>query len=759
MADPTNPNDPNNPFLDLIDGLPGVTTEITEKVKKLGDVVVDATAKANLYNNTQETTKDLFSGLESLVNKAGDALSKLGSDISSDATLFSALSVGLTGATEKFKDLGASVDSNRLGNFSDDMNELITSVTKVSPAGMAASNAVKVLTNTLLGLGVAKSDIDAKMHLGGGALAAMASDFLKNADNALKFQSGLIQVASQTGSMNELYDGVKNGMAGIGENLDNLNKVSAQFSSIMADSIQSTHKSDEELAKYTMSLLATPAGYKAMTDGIDLSGNHLGTLTSVIQTAQGAGMDIAKTFQSINTAVLETGMGYQDAEKYTFRLIDISKDLHAQQSDVAAALSKTSNTFKLYTTTGQDATKMQQGLADTVKSYAQSLQSVGVPAQAALEMASKQTMQMAALSDAQESFISQITGGSGGLKGSFEFEMLREKDPKAAFAKMEQAAKSVAGGKFITKEEAVRTGQEDQYEKQRQILTSGNFGLKAGSQAEADRMSDQIAKGQSFSALSDAQKEKSITDTMAKGEKQEQLAYTGVKEMNITAQIVQLNAMNTNLGTTEKAFSARVGEVSNIGINMKGQERLKAFQKSGELSSDPYGTLSPMERTKKMLSQTTSDIKPEIGGAMTSIHEMITGPEESKNNKSKKPHFPMPGENTYTKNNNTDVHTSNEHTDSSKKPHFPMSTENSYVSAGRQVGAAAHASSSKNETQAERTTGRQGVAASHEANGPIPVTIAGGAITMNLTGACPHCKTPITTNLIGKADNAAANPE
>lgn len=786
MADPTNPTDP---IVAAAAAIPGVKEEDINRVRELSTAYHDATSQATAFDMVQEKTAGILGGLQGYINKLSISLESLGNLAGKNKADFGAMTIGLVGATEQFKNFGGAIDSNRLGSFNEDMSDLITTVTQVSPAGMAASKVVQDLKTQLIAMGAPVSKVNDLVKQGGAALGGYAKAFLTNADNALKYQSAMIQIAAQGGSMKALNEGVGTSFGGIGKQLEHLNDVTTRFGAIMSKSMVETGiKSQDVMAQYSMELYKTPAGLQAMSEGVNVAGTHFDTLTSVIQTATGAGMNINQTFQDINKTILETGMGYEDAEKYTFRLIDVSKDLGAQQSDVRDALAKTSGAFKLFTTSGEAASKMQQGLADTVKGYAQSLKDIGVPAQAALDMAAKQTMQLGALDEAQEALISQSTGGAGGLQGALEFELLREKDPKAAFAKMTETAKDAAGGKFITKEEAVRTGQVDQYELQRKILMSGNVGMKAGSTGEADRISDMLAKGGSFADISQADKDKSMVEAQQAGKAQEQLSYTGVREANITAQTAQLTVMGTNLGTIEKAFSARAGESANAGqgLNVEGQRRIREFQSS----SGTAGGTTPMLDLQKRASRTMSDMLPLLTGGMASAKEAFAGPSAqpttlgNNTGTAKQPSVSSLTDaqieqiQDYAKTkgitneaafqqmsspvkDESEVAAPTTTGKGDNRPYFPTLGGSSMLTAGKQVGDAVPSPTTTTTAAAGggTTAGRGGttaMGAGHQ-GGPIPVTIAGGAITMNLTGVCPHCKTPITTNLQGQATNVAAN--
>jgi hypothetical protein len=88
---------------------------------------------------------------------------------------------------------------------------------------------------------------------------------------------------------------------------------------------------------------------------------------------------------------------------------------------------------------------------------------------------------------AQKAFLSSQTGGAGGLRGSFEIDMMmREGNMGEVYKKMEQSLRQQFGGNITTLEEGSQSDTAAaQLEKQKQFLMSGPFGniVKSADQA------------------------------------------------------------------------------------------------------------------------------------------------------------------------------------------------------------------------------------------------------------------------------------
>lgn len=735
-------------------------------------------ALAFSQREVNEVSQDYSSVLNSLQTKLasfGVTMHGTGNLINQQATAFGLLTAGLITTTQKFNDLGAGIDPKRLGSFSDQTQTLVDTLSKGGSVIGSTTDAGKKMIGVLANMGVGGRALAETVNMSSTALAAFAKNVVTGADNTLRFQSAILQGVAAGGGMQQLYDGIDKSFTGIGTHLEKLNQVTQQFLAIQADAADATGLSSDELSKYTAVLLQTPAGLEAMSKGIDIAGTHMGTLTAVTQLAQGAGLNIAQTYQDINKTILQTGMSYEGATGFATRFADVSKDLHARTDDVRSALLNTSSAFKLWNTGGEQAIKMNQGLADSIKGWAGALEKAGVPAQTALELAESQTKQLGNLSEAQEAFISQQTGGAGGIKGALEYEQLLAKDPQAAQKKAAQTLQQQIGGKLVTRDEAIATGQEDKYMLERKLLTSGAVGLKAGSNQEAEDILGALSKGIEYKKTTEKDVATTAAQAIGKGKEQEQLTYTGIKQANLTAERVMLTAGTINAGTLEKAFSARAGENVNAGggVNTTAQNLLQQRMNAGAAGTSGS---DPMAATLHGIKQAYNDLPKLAGSGFQSVREQVVGPgpqpDLGGNNQSSATLPLSPAVQAAQAKLGPDGLPMNGTSGTDTRPFFPMlgsgktgatlpQLPNTFTPADKQIGAAV-STKSPDTTATTTTTGARGGiggggGAGAAMNGPIPVTITGGALTMNLTGACPHCKAPITTSLQSQATNVAAN--
>src|SRR5271166_3703252 len=140
---------------------------------------------------------------------------------------------------------------------------------------------------------------------------------------------------------------------------------------------------------------------------------------------------------------------------------------------------------------------MTEGLTAIMKDYATALEATGMSSQRAVTAAGSIIGAMGKMSMAQKSFLSSQTGGPGGLLGAVQIEkMLREGKTAEVAEKIQMALKRQFGGQGVVTQADVRDeASAAAFERQRLMLTSGTFGIKAKDEDEATNMLEAIKSG------------------------------------------------------------------------------------------------------------------------------------------------------------------------------------------------------------------------------------------------------------------------
>ncbi len=759
-----------------------------------------ATIATSDFNTELKESSGVLDDLNNKFAEYGLSLDQLGNLTGASAAKFGLLTTFIAGAKEEFKGFVDVGKAGGIGTIGESLNGLMATVKQQGTAFGVAGAAAMKLRGMLTSMGAGGKELDEALRGGVNGLIAFGKNFVTSADNALRFQSGLMKAAAAGGNLKGIYEGVGTTFNGVGNRLENLNKVTSHFHNIMGQAMKATGiESVDVMGNLTMELIKTTAGLESMTKGMDIAGVHTDTLTGIIHLAHGAQLDVLQTIQDVGKVTSQYGLNTEDATKAVMRQVDVAGDLQARQEDVHEAVFKTLSTFKNYTMLGTDATKMTQGLTDSVKNWAQSLKNVGVPIQSALEMAAKYTAQLQGMDEAQASFVSQSTGGPGGLAGTFDFEdLIRTGKTQEATAKvaetMRQQLRALGGtGQIISREQARTMGDagKEQFERQRVMMMSGLLGVKPGSREEGEQMMAALAQGGDIfgKKTTEEQKNAVLADTMEKGKAQEQLAFTAVKEANIKTELVRLQAGTINLQGMQNAATARSGGIEATGVGIGAQQPLlKQRMGEGDLQAKGPGTGMAikdivnvkLDATKHMAftadsarrqltsAPTENDLLKQAGmtaprgGAITPDQKQKMIEDEMRRTGKTKDQVTASLESAMKSPDATSG------TGAQLTPSAPVLSKQSTdaltaamhrgsPTASRQVGQAIPPATTAitTGTSTATTGGAPGLTAGP--GGPVPVTLAPGtAITVNFSGTCLHCGRPMHQNEHGLTNNAAS---
>lgn len=430
MADPTNPTSTVDPAVHALAQQKGVTDETAASLIKAAEAQKTFTAATVDYGN-------YLPNLMSVLSAAGVKLEDLGNLTGQQTKQLGLLSAALVNTRDAFTNLMPS-ETGRLGSFGTQMSDLVKVLHSAGPGTQIAIDATKQLAASLGKVGVPAEAVAAAIKKGGSYFASFAENVIKGADNALKFESIIMKAGASGGGLETLYHGLQDGskaFTGIGEHLENLNGTYNQFISIQGQAARVTGISNDQLAQFTSEILRSNAGWGAYAKGIDVAGTHMNTLVAVTRLAQASGQDTGELLKNITSLVNDTGLSYKGATDYTTRFISTSRDLKVPIDNVKQALMGLSNSFKLWNNGGEQSIKLNQGLADSTNAYAEALKKTGLGGTVALELGEKLASQLGTMNEAQQAFISQSTGGPGGLQGALEFDLLSKKESSSSSEK------------------------------------------------------------------------------------------------------------------------------------------------------------------------------------------------------------------------------------------------------------------------------------------------------------------------------------
>jgi hypothetical protein len=795
MADPVDPNTSTDPNIEPLD--PAV-------LKSLNDFNATADKSRESMSALEVTFTGSTSALKTLSEGfviAGGKLENIGNLASQDATKFGALTAAVLGAKESFNSF-ANVDTSRLSTFASqigDMQNILEKSPAYSLAKKEFDETASAVRNLMMSGDAAKKSLGAEMLASATKVFAEAKNkivesskaMLVGADNALKLQNAFIQLTAQAGDTETLFRGIGKTFGGVGNDFKNLNNITAKYQDVMYNAMQATGiESEEVMAGYMATIVKMPGGFKELMGSMEVAGRSTNILTAAVQYATGAGRNQNEVFEDMRKAISQYGVSVQDALKFTANITAVSETLHAQIDDVRSALMGAADAFKFFAMGEDGAKKMTQGMTESLNQYVASLSNVGVPVQNALEMFKNYTSQIKDMNQAQQAFVSRMSGGPGGLMGGFQIDaMIKRGDFAGLQKKVEETIKKMTGP-IVSFEDAQKSQTAAaQYTRQIQILQQSPLGKMARSREEAESLLESMRVGKVAEKVKDPTT--ILAENIEKGAKIEQLSYTELKEININTKRMRGQADLANLTTIQRTFAARTGDAGGVdkqgrAVNLPNQEALRDVQRRGMNPTE--GT--PAERALKELGITIRNLPMSIQSDIISLQESISSRNKEKTQQSHEKLMKSISDwKTQVANLPEDQKESmgrviagvqaraNSMVQNSLapvlfRPPGPTTTTSNtmavnqnvrdYRPAGRQVAASVPTGTTGTTTNVPGTANRGPLAAAtNQHQGAIPVALApGSAITVNITGVCPHCGRAVHQSpqaRIGSAASTATN--
>lgn len=554
MADPNNPPalpDPNN-----IEEIGNVAQQSAEQLDNLSNVAIRSQDSFNNLNKIVGDSGSMFSGLSDMIQDVGVSLNATKALTDNQITQFALLSNSVLGARDSYKSL-AGVDFSGFKNQVDDLVKIATE-SPLTPFGKAA---ISALQSVAAAGGKSTNDIS---RLSTQALGQLATSLLTSADNALKLQTGFISLAGKSGSLNAVFD-----LAG--PKLENINVLLEKQAAMMSDAIKATGAAPEAVEKYYMALGAVPGALSSIVSGTGNASNSTTLLTAAMKVAAGTGRDFTDIVDDLKVAFRDYGMTGEGALRFSAQISDVTQKLGVELDTVKNALRSGADAFKMFAHTGEGASQMATNMADIMSHYGKALESTGLQGTQAVDVVSNMTKQIEQMSIAQKSFLSQQTGGAGGLMGAFQIDkMLREGDIKGVFEKVRQQMQKQFG-KIVSVDEASQSeAAANQMTRQITMLRQGPLGQFARSNEEAESILEGFKAAQEGKGGGGVNPDV-LKDTMDRGTSIQEKSYSVMSDMRGHLEAIRRSA---DIGTL--TFLQKNGLTAGQGVATRENDMLQS---------------------------------------------------------------------------------------------------------------------------------------------------------------------------------------
>lgn len=763
------------------------TQDQLDKWTALEQVTAASGASLSNVGSVGTTVSGIFNTLSNKLQMAGVSFGDLNSMTDQTARQFGLLTTSVLGAREAFNTISG-VDSSRLVTYSSQFKELFDIIesapgTQVAMAAMEKVKAAAIATMTAAGkapaeIAKAVSEMGSELTRG---VTASAKAFLISADNIKKLENSMIQMTLAGSGMQDLLDAVGSDFQNVDKVTDNYAKTLNKTTAALGGS-----KAAQELAaNYMATINKMPGGLALLTAKTEIAGKQTDLLVETLNIASISGRkeeevleDITKVLHGYKSALDQSNDTAGAAATLQARMATIAGTLHANIQDVRGALMESTDAFKMFVMNGASASDMTKGMADAMENYVSSLESVGVPAGNAIEMFKNYTGVMKGMTLGQQSFLSTMSGGAGGLRGAFQIQdKIAKGDFDSLRSQVENTMKRMTGP-ILSREDAMKSeAAASNYTRQIQLLQQGPLGSLAKSLPEAEALLKAMKEGTKLPTdLKDKTSDNKAQDALKAGQKIQQDSYTELTKANASLNALVIQAGLANKKTVKEVLGTGNAGSMGGGVNGAGGGITPGRTGIGVPANDALqqvaGIAMNLPRTVK---EAWDSFKEVLGtGNKESIQKandkMIAAikdqkaawanltPEQKAAMNTANQAFSVAKPTTQAASSGTPTATPTP-TTSPNVPRTTYATPTTVPRPGQRVPAPFQPAATTATVGGAAPRGGQTSGVAVGPNGQaVPVTLApGSTITVNLTGVCPHCGRDVRHSLADQGVSQGTN--
>lgn len=567
-----------------------------ENTKKLTQATNELTEAEKYHNEQESRTKQLLDETSQFAQKAGIALeslvgslkkSSVGQKDSSILMKNQADTLGLLAGAA----LGATKAFDGFGNMSSVMTFSDTLEKAVSMAQGLGKGAIGALRGIGDALGIPTKGLNTVKSLST-ELLSIGKRMAEVTDTGLKLQTGFLQMSAASGNLGRVFDQS-------GPGLEHLNNLLQQQNKMMSAAQGATYASTAEVVKYYNALGKIPGYLNENITGIEKNEQSINMLTAAIKLANATGQTEEDIIRDLITAYTAYGAEGKKALEFTAQIADLSQKYNIQIEDTRSFMTDMANSFKYL---GENT----EGTANIFDRFFKGLKDTGLSARASKDIVDDFGKSIANLSIAQKAFLSQRTGGPGGLMGAVQIEQeIRSKQLDKVRQRIEAALKQQFG-RIVTQEEGARSeGGAREFIRQRMFLQQGPFGQIFGGGAEGEGKATRFLE-----ALAKEGGKTTEATQLLKTEMQRGTAVTEKTVNPLTKAVVELEGIRMlsgiiALNTAQKAFgpgtqNAELKRLLVGGITEAMEVGTQAVEGSKKLQQDDTTALEMTRATHRL---------------------------------------------------------------------------------------------------------------------------------------------------------------
>ena len=567
---------------------PTKLNEVAAAQGKVTEATVQGSNAARVLNEEQRKSIEFHAAAIQLYQQQQNELNGTAAKTTLVTQAFHEASEGGNDFNQTLKNLGmeGGFANSVLDRFNKVGEESTTMLGKLSNRFMENSEAAKIVTTSLAALStqafVAKNllgdlgdgtTVSSKSATNFGqdidSVTKLLNMFGKNAHIPSEIVAGFGKFYSATENVQQFENSLISlnaRFAGFGENGNRLEFIRDMdhglhsFTETNTNLANSLGLSTQETTKYVSEMMQLPGLYKSIIPDAMNTGQTMSAMEAAIRTARGTTGDFKDAFEGMTLQFREfgdrSGKKGLDVLSQTYA---VSQELGVSFNDIKGPVSDITKEFAAMGENTESTIKLVEGLGGAL------LGIKGVGVDTMQKITSEVANSIDKMDIAQKAFLSAQTGGSGGLQGAYQIDMLmRQGKLEEVYQKMEQTLRQNMGGRLVSLEDASNNQEAAaQMTKQLAFMRQGPFGSVVKSDAEAYRLLE------SFSSGTKPTSDVTSTALSGAGQADQAIQNRQANSLQIISNNIELAKQDLNQINSNTFRSATAAEGTAVGSNQK----------------------------------------------------------------------------------------------------------------------------------------------------------------------------------------------
>lgn len=355
----------------------------------------------------------------------------------------------------------------------------------------------------------------------------MAASFEAAADGARTFESSLLSAAGAAGRYNDMLERINNFKD------DGFERFASNFVNRAADIGNATNQNAKDVMAWQQSLMQIRGALDATYASLGDAAEETDILTTAITVSAGAGLKVKDTLDMMTAQYMNFGTAAEDSIEDVAKLAMVAQNLEVPLEKIKGGVNSVVSSLIFYRDNTEAAVNITARLGSSLKE-------AGMSPEAISKLTSTVAQNVAGMQLAQRAFLSQQTGGPGGLAGGYQIELLKQQGRLDEVQRLtEEALKKQFGGRIVTLEEAAQDeGAARQLTKQVQLATSGPTKV-VDTEAQAFALFEAMKRGTQADVLSGMD---AVNEAAERGQQRIARQESEINKLNNAAIIAASNA-------------------------------------------------------------------------------------------------------------------------------------------------------------------------------------------------------------------------